>query len=354
MNLLIDHKCNKIIVSGVSSSGKSSYTEQYSQKFGLKYLNFDRFCFYPEITKDTIQETFLELYSYVDNFISDGIPYKQIGNTMNSDIFIKWAEKNNIKIIWTICTDKDEWIYRVLSKPKTQYSIFNFYTYFCYFYYVYLKHFLHLNNIFYDTFNNDYIEIEELYKRIKWCLPFLEFIEIDKEFLKYHIDNQKYDKYYQDIEYLNFKGYSETYKSWDNIKNLISWKDKIVIELGCFHGAYEFQIEQLGAKKIIGLEKFPEILYTANLIKQILKSRVIFRQWEDGDNIPEGDITLCMNALHHFSNAEKTLQMINSPIVIFEINANQMDLVKKYFTIEQEITSHRENRRILLCKKCPI
>ena len=72
---------------------------------------------------------------------------------------------------------------------------------------------------------------------------------MEKENFKKYLDTLSYDKYYQDIECINFIGYTKSSKTWDNIKDLVDWKDKKVADLGCFHGYFSFKSAKTSAKK---------------------------------------------------------------------------------------------------------
>ncbi|MFH0806009.1 MAG: radical SAM protein [Patescibacteria group bacterium] len=121
----------------------------------------------------------------------------------------------------------------------------------------------------------------------------------------------------------------------------------------CFHGYFVFKAKQEGASRVIGFEKYPAIINTANLIKEMNGLDVEFRQWDSDseDLIPDSLIVLCLNCLHHFPDPDKVLSRLHCTDIIFEINTTQIELVKKYFTIVKEIQSHRPGRIILLCKK---
>jgi MoaA/NifB/PqqE/SkfB family radical SAM enzyme len=173
------------------------------------------------------------------------------------------------------------------------------------------------------------------------------------EFLT-HLDNQKYDKTYQDIEVIGYKGYSESYKTWEKIKPMIDWAGKTVTELGSFHGYFCFKAEQEGATAI-GFESDPffadAILDTVSMIKEMTGStRTSFYHWDStsDDLIPDSDIILCLNVLHHLSNPEKVLGRLNCTTLVAEINEDQLDMVKKYFRIQEQTTSHRPGRIIIV------
>lgn len=169
-----------------------------------------------------------------------------------------------------------------------------------------------------------------------------------------HLQKQTYDKNYQDIEIpqINYSlvGYSLSYKTWENIKDLVDWRGKTIIDLGTFHGYYSFQIEERGGS-VIGLDRSEDVLTTTRLIAELRNSKNLYKQWTGGDSIPYGDITLCLNMLHHCKNQEKTLQQFKSPIAIFEQNIDQMHLIQKYYKSIKYINSHRSGRIIMLGEK---
>ena len=180
----------------------------------------------------------------------------------------------------------------------------------------------------------------------------------NQHFFKDYLDTfdiKLYDKYYQDIECINFVGYSKSHKTWENIKDLVDWKDKIIVDMGCYHGYFSFKAEKMGAKEVTGLEKWESVMDTAMLIKHMIRSKVNFQIWEGGEPTPNADITLVLNMLHHTKDQEKTLQNINTKLAIFEVEKTQVNLIKKYFKILKEVESHRvdpgQNRTILLGEK---
>lgn len=174
---------------------------------------------------------------------------------------------------------------------------------------------------------------------------------MDKTSLQLHLDLSEYDKLYQDIEILDFVGYSESHKTWDNIKDLIDWKDKVVIDAAGFHGYFSFKVEHEGAAQIFCLDRSAEVLETTACIKELNNSNIVLQQWESKELIPTGDIILFLNCLHHFPEPELTLQNTKCTYGIFEINNNQTVLIKKYFDIISTGDSHRVDRSIIMGKK---
>jgi 2-polyprenyl-3-methyl-5-hydroxy-6-metoxy-1,4-benzoquinol methylase len=155
-----------------------------------------------------------------------------------------------------------------------------------------------------------------------------------REQIKNLLSIQTYDKNYQDIEVIDFKGYSDSYTSWNRIKELgINWRDRIVCDLGCFHGYFAMKIEQSWAAKVYGLERSADIVSVAKEIGLASRSLVEFRVWEGGQSTPKCDIALVLNMLHHCKDQDLTLQNINCEFAVFEINPPQLELIKKYFQV---------------------
>jgi len=160
------------------------------------------------------------------------------------------------------------------------------------------------------------------------------------------------ERNYQDIECLGFIGYSKSFETWDLIKDLVNWKGKTVVDIGCCRGYFCFKAEELGAK-CIGLDSCPPALETANDIKDVTGSKVVFKVWTDTGVIPDCDITLCFSVLHHLKDKEAFIAKIHSELVIFKVNLNEVDLVKKYFDvlISKDTNMIQIPRKILLAKR---
>jgi|GEM_PF-281538 len=203
-----------------------------------------------------------------------------------------------------------------------------------------LPYFKRFKNVkYYDSVVNEFTTLAEM----------LERIDFKKINLKYHLTQQTYDKNYQDIEVIDFKGYSDSVQTWENLKGIIKWKGKKVIDLGTFHGYFAFKIEDEGGK-VLGLDNCPPALETSRLINEARGGKVEFRYWVGGQAIPRADITLCLNVLHHFADKDLSLSKIKSSMAIFEINRPDQETVEKYFKVK-EYPSHRQNRVILVGKR---
>ena len=172
--------------------------------------------------------------------------------------------------------------------------------------------------------------------------------------LQEHVDAQTYDKGYQDIECLNRIGYTESFKSWKNMKKLkVNWKGKVVCDLGCFHSYFGIKAAEEGAIKIFALDRHPDVLVTSQLLydAEDKGDKVTHLQWEGGQPTPTCDIALVLNMLHHTDDMEETLKNIRCHQAIFEINIPEMLLISKYFKRLVSAASHRENRMIVFMEK---
>lgn len=169
--------------------------------------------------------------------------------------------------------------------------------------------------------------------------------------LKKHFASLNYDKNYQDIEYLGFKGYSQSFRSWQNLINNYDWKDKVICDLGCFHCYFSMKVIQSGARKVYALDRSPPVLETARMIiKETGIKGIETREWTGGDEIPECDLILCLNVLHHFSDIPAALSQMKVK-TLFEINQSDLEKVLDRFNILVSGPSHRDKRGIYLCER---
>lgn len=175
---------------------------------------------------------------------------------------------------------------------------------------------------------------------------------MNKDEFKTRLAQQTYDKLYQDIKPIDMIGYSKSFQSWSVIKDLVDWNGKTAIDLGCFHGYFCFRIEEAGASKVIGLDAADFALETTRLIAELENSTATeFHHWHDGEPIPQGDITLCLNALHHFKDPLACLKAIQSDTAIFEVPVAQEPIIASVFPDLQGHPSSRPGRIILLARK---
>ena len=177
-----------------------------------------------------------------------------------------------------------------------------------------------------------------------------------EEFKKYFLAiGAKYDFKYQDIEYIDFIGYSHCYKGWENLKDLIDWKGKSVVDLAGHHGYYAIKIKQAGARRSATYDFVQAVVDTNNILNDSLGNPIEVGFWESKEPIPKGyDIALLLNYLHHMPDQELTVKNLTAyGPVIFEVNPPQQELIEKYFNVIKTKVSHHSpaeiNRVILLC-----
>ena len=201
-----------------------------------------------------------------------------------------------------------------------------------------------------DTTNNKL----EFIKKADWEKRWLDLIFLSE------LEKENYDQYYQRIELpsgIIIKGYSESEKTWERIKNLVDFKNKSVLDIGCFHGYFSFKIEESGAKDIIGLEKNKKAINAARKIRLRKKSKAFFKKGEIENTWLKKhfDIILVLNILHHVKNISKALDNIFSmgDCIIFEIPFEQETIITEKakewnFQLSTKIDSHREGREIIV------
>lgn len=141
---------------------------------------------------------------------------------------------------------------------------------------------------------------------------------------------------YQDVECIDFIGVTQSHLLWKQIKDLFEWENKTVIDLGCNCGYFSFKVCNSGGV-VIGLDRDPDKIEIIQLINTLTKNKVKFKVWESKEPIPEANITLCLNFLHHCPDIEFTLNNINSKYVLFRVNPDEVFHIQRYFKIKQMI-----------------
>ena len=330
------------ILTGVSHSGKSYYANWLSKQ-NYQHIKFDKIYSYKRHEKGYFNNFLNKVKNMIKNekVVLDGYC-----NFLDKH-FIQFKKLicNNVIPVVTVSDIKTIMNRRIkLNSPDK--VLINIITHYIDRYPQTLDY---KNTLVINSTNTNYEElninsIQDMKKYLK---------KINLQVFKSYLDTLGYDKFYGDIECINFKGYSDSISSWNNIKKFnIDWKDKKVVELGCFHGYFGFKVEDLGAKEVTGFDCHDKVLNTVPVINWLSNHHVTYRKWKGGDDIPDCDIILCMNVLHHFKEKQElALQKMNCNIAIFEINSNQIDLVNKYFIIKNRISSHRKNRILLLCER---
>lgn len=333
----------KIFITGITGSGKTYFAQKISSELNIPYYDFDATWDYKRdnFIKDSESEFLNKLPK---TFVLDAIPFSN-----NFISFREYHKNNNVLIICLIQSDLYKWIKNIVNKPYYIYSSIYFkqdilYYNWVYHYNVEVSNFYDLNTIFYDTSENKLLNKEEFLNIIKKTTLELNTLRNKSPYiLQHYIENLPYIalRTFQDIECINYEGFSKSRKTWEAIRSFVDWKDKTVVDIGPFHGYFSFKVEQAGAKKVYGLEIDPSILETVNIIKKIVQSKAEFSLWDGTIATPQADIALVLNVFHHVKDKELLLQNINAKTAIFEIKEQQMDLLKKYFKIIRKEKSHR-------------
>jgi len=333
----------KIFITGITGSGKSYTSKQISSELKIPYQDFDS-------TWDYKKDNFIKESEkgYLDKlpktFVLDAIPFS---NEFLS--FKEYCKNNNVLIICLVQSDINNWMKIIVNKNYYVKSSLYFkedilYYNWVYHYNIEVTNFFDLNSIYYDTSVNKLLTKDEFLNIIKNTTHQINELRNKSPYiLRHYIDNLPYTqlKIFQDIECINFEGFSKSWKTWETIKSFVDWKDKTIIDIGPFHGYFSFKAEQAGAKKVIGLEIDKDILETVNIIKKINESQAEFLLWDGTTPTPQADIALVLNVFHHVKDKELLLQNIKANTVIFEVKEAQLDLVKKYFKIIKQEKSHR-------------
>lgn len=347
-------KYNKIFVVGVPGSGKTYFAKKYSELLDIPYIDYD--ANYNYFNANKVGETLKLLSELPQRFIIDNVVHTDFEDLFVFEDYYK-KYKNEILFVVNCCTDKKEYEKRVEEK-FLQYKVYCFDIY--YEFYKVRQTFRNLNSIFYDSFNNDFISYDVLLQRITWLGN--DKVALMKSVLKELFDrNWKYDKTYQDIECLDYIGYTRSQETWDDIKDLVDWKGKNVADLGCLNCCFSFKAKKAGANLVTGFTNNKDEIVMSSNINAIEGNIIEVKEWQSGKEIPYWyDVTLVLNCLHWFPNIRPALRNIKSPIVIFETNVELIDFIKEYFVINKQAESHRfntigDNRRriILLCERIP-
>lgn len=154
---------NKIFVTGVSGSGKTTFSKKYSELYNHLYFDFEKnWGGY----KSDIQLQYDNIIKkYPNKFITDAIPYTPLNGELRILNYFKEHE-NNIKIVIVCCTDKKEYDFRLNEKFFESNN--KAYKEYHDFYFGMISNYINLNTDYYDSFTNEYITYNELINKIKW------------------------------------------------------------------------------------------------------------------------------------------------------------------------------------------
>ena len=347
----MDMSGKKTFITGPTGIGKTTSAKFLAAKHGVEYIDCDSEYkpapMYPMIGFDVLTpkgcRNFLE--SLPRSCVVDNIPYDPTWKT-----FSKWADGRKDVQVFCRVLPKGKWLLRkTASGHPTTSKVWNLF--------------------WVETFSSllqsvVYIDGEEdnevTHSRAMDVIQMSEIIHnCLKSAPKWH------DIKYQDIPEVNLKGYSGSAQSWENIKDLVDWKSSSVVDCGCFHGYMLFRASDAGCTKMVGLDFLNESLEIARAINRLRGDNVEFRKWDAGDTVPKADVTLCLNALHHFPDSthplaqhssvkcstEDFFKSINSPVTILEAYSSFEDEINSHWPSVESFPSARKDRMIYRCKK---
>jgi len=163
---------NKVFVTGVYGSGKTLFALRYASLFKVKYIDFDKYYDYQKIGQTNLALEFLNVLS--DNFITDAVP-PNLNFGIGYEDFLVYASANEVRVVCTVCPDKEEWKRRARIGVR-KISLHQAFVDYAKFYYSILPKLKHLPIDYIDTYANQHITLDELYERIAWIKPLLDFI----------------------------------------------------------------------------------------------------------------------------------------------------------------------------------
>lgn len=342
-------------MTGPSAGGKSTFSRQVAEERGLKHICCDR-RFLPAPTGPEYDLTRYHnrhrlypggvrdfLASIGDSYVADNIPFDPTWHT-----FSQWAAKEDVEIYCIVPESESSWLER---KPAGEHALTH--TIWSYFW---LDRFptLGLPVTYILSPGNEEIDHVEAMKRIG-MVPLIND----------HMRQGKYDYRYQDIPELDHKGYSGTGTSWETIRGLVDWESSSVVDCGSFHGHMLFRAGDAGCNGArIGLDFLEPALTTSRAVNLLRNDSVEFRHWEAGQPVPRADVTLCLNALHHFPDSSQPLgthckskcavesffNTVKSPTVIFEAYKKYEAAFRSHWNSVSVYPSQRPGRSIYLCR----
>ena len=317
-----------IVCIGASCSGKSTYARRL-EKEGYHYINFEKMWNY---TKKPIEEFLLELTNIVKsgtgNFVIDGYPITidkkciRLKEYIDVEFAVLFApvwmirERQKSRRIEAVDMGIEKW-YTPLSEDRIKKA----YGYFLNM--IDISHTKFINSTDLEFTSVEHEEFEKILNGDK---------KVDIKIYLDSLDIEHYNKYYQSIDGV-IQGESKTELTWDKIKDLVDWKRKKVLDIGCNHGYISFKVKEEGAKEVTGIDIHPHALNTARIIRGQKRINVVFR-CEDIDENERYDIALILNVLGHIKNKKEFLEKA------FKV-AKQVVFETKVFEIK-ESAEHRK------------
>jgi hypothetical protein len=163
---------SKVFVTGVYGSGKTLFALRYASAFKVKYIDFDKYYDYRKIEQTNVALEFMNVLS--DNFITDAIP-AHFNFGIGYEDFLAYTAANKVRVVCLVCPDIDEWKKRARLGIR-KLPLYQAFVDYAKFYFSILPLLRHLPIDYIDTYANQHITLDELYERISWIKPLLNFI----------------------------------------------------------------------------------------------------------------------------------------------------------------------------------
>lgn len=169
---------------------------------------------------------------------------------------------------------------------------------------------------------------------------------------------RSYDGHYQYV-YLGYdqiiKGYSPSVESWRQIRTMVDFKDKAVLDIGCFLGYFGRQAGLAGAKAVMGIDRDTGVCTDAAMLNVSRRSHM-FVVRRDADNFNFGvtfDIVLMLNMFHHIEDPVAAIKNLNAHTVVgsqlvMEINVEDEPTVLNLATNWKQVKSEKSYRKRLI------
>ena len=160
-----------------------------------------------------------------------------------------------------------------------------------------------------------------------------------------------HDAKYQDLPEIGLVGYSESHRSWSVIEPLVDWAGRSVVDAGANHGYFALRALEAGASSATGLDQSTPALQVARCAARLADSPADFRRWSAGMPVPESDVMLSLNAVHHFrGKAESFVAATPAPLAIYEADAHWRDVLTRRYRRVEDFQSHRPGRLVFRCE----
>lgn len=316
----------RLFVTGMYCSGKTWVAKRIADREQVSYVSFDDIWDYQD-PSDARAGLFLD--QLPEDFVVDAIPYGESGYRR----FREWLSEHDAAITAVVCPI-DLWLPRAVKQTGEPEAVER------------------------RRFEDYHIEsLPSVPAELSWYLSgtgevgrsaALDSIDYRQMLLdRVRRKTNGYDSQYQDIQEIGFTGYSGSRRTWLNMPPR-EWGGMSVVDVGCFNGYHCFRAEEAGAS-VIGLDRSAAALHTAIAVNMLRGGGVQFVGWEAGKPIPRADLTLCLNALHHFPDSRAVLRQMRSPVVIIEVDTSFESMIRDEFDLVEITTSDRKSRAIFTC-----